>query len=229
MSLDTSWWSEIIAQQSHILAPIKSFLVSELKQHTIYPPMKNLFEAFELCPRDDLTVVILWQDPYHNPGQAHGLSFSVPEWITHPPSLDNIFASIKHDYPHAHFDTSDLSCRARQWVLLLNSFLSVQAHKPLSHAKIWREKFTDQIITHISYHKDHVVFLLRWAFAQSKSILIDTTKHFVLKAPHPSPLSAHRGFMDCGHFVQTNTQLKIWWYADIDRSTKIDPVKHRTD
>ena len=207
-------------EKQQYLSDIKDFLLSEIKKwKTIYPPMKNIFKSMNLCDFDNLKVVIIWQDPYHWPGQAHGLSFSVPDWVEPPPSLKNIFKAIQHDYPWNDNDTGNLESRATQWILLLNSFLTVEANKPLSHSKIGRDQFTDQIIRQVSNHKEHVVFLLRWSFAQWKRELIDESKHVVLTAPHPSPLSAHRWFIDCGHFKITNEHLKTRWYKEINWST----------
>lgn len=175
---------------------------------TIYPPGSLIFNAFEQTPFDKLSVVILGQDPYHNPGQAHGLSFSVPDGIAPPPSLVNIYKEIKEDLGIPIPTHGNLLPWARQGVLLLNASLTVEAHKPMSHAQIGWHHFTDAVIRKISDEKEHVVFMLWGKFAQSKEGLIDTSKHLVLKAAHPSPLSAYNGFYGCRHFSKTNKWLE---------------------
>lgn len=178
-----------------------------LNQHTdVYPQPENLFRAFNETPFDTVRVVILGQDPYHNPGQAHGLSFSVPDGTPTPPSLLNIFKEIEHDVG-VHRTKTDLTDWAQQGVLLLNAVLSVIKNEPTSHAGIGWEEFTDYVIKTISDKREGVVFLLWGSYARSKKALIDTSKHLVLEAPHPSPLSAHRGFLGCGHFSHTNAFL----------------------
>jgi uracil-DNA glycosylase len=164
-----------------------------------------------------LKVVILGQDPYHNVGQAHGLSFSVPEGIPHPPSLRNIFAELVADIPGFHVPRSgDLTHWAEQGVLLLNATLTVRAHEAGSHQRMGWEEFTDQIIATISSQLENVVFLLWGSYAQRKSALINSNKHLILKSVHPSPLSAYRGFFGCRHFSQANDYLKASGRAAID-------------
>ena len=173
----------------------------------IYPTPDNLFNALELTPFANLKVVIIGQDPYHNPAQAHGLSFSIPKGIRKPPSLLNIFKELKSDCGIEIPDNGFLESWAKQGVLLLNAVLTVEENKPGSHAAIGWQTFTDTIIEKINHHPDQIIYLLWGSYAQKKQALIDTQKHIVLTAPHPSPLSAHRGFLGCGHFSKTNELL----------------------
>jgi uracil-DNA glycosylase len=175
---------------------------------TIYPPGSLIFNAFNQTGFDKVKVVILGQDPYHGPGQAMGLSFSVPPGVAPPPSLVNIFKELKSDLGlEIPSGVGDLSPWAKQGVLLLNAALTVRAGEPFSHAKIGWADFTDAVIRHISDHKVNVVFILWGKFAQEKQVLIDETKHHVLKAAHPSPFSADKGFFGCRHFSKTNQLL----------------------
>jgi uracil-DNA glycosylase len=173
----------------------------------IYPPGSLLFNAFDKTPFDKVKVVLLGQDPYHNPGQAQGLSFSVPKGITKPPSLINIFKELQSDLGIAPSPDGNLEKWATQGVLLLNASLSVRKNEPGSHSKIGWIEFTDAVIKKISEEKKGVVFLLWGKFAQDKQTLIDETKHHVLKAAHPSPFSADKGFFGCKHFSKTNEFL----------------------
>ena len=173
----------------------------------IYPPGSLIFNAFEHSPVDKVKVVILGQDPYHGRGQAMGLSFSVPENVAPPPSLINIFKELHDDVGVPFPKTGDLTKWANEGVLLLNASLTVRAGEPMSHSKIGWHIFTDCVISKISERKEHVVFLLWGKFAQEKTALIDTKKHHILKAAHPSPLSASHGFFGCQHFSKTNTYL----------------------
>ena len=177
------------------------------KSKTVYPPPKDLFRAFNETPFDKVSVVILGQDPYHNPGQAHGLCFSVPNGIPAPPSLLNIFKEIEDDIGTKRTNT-DLTDWAQQGVFLLNAVLSVLKNQPTSHAGLGWEEFTNEVIHTISEKREHIVFMLWGAYAKSKKNLIDTNKHLMLEAPHPSPLSAHRGFFGCKHFSRANKYLK---------------------
>jgi uracil-DNA glycosylase len=174
---------------------------------TIYPAGKDIFRAFELTPFPKVKVVILGQDPYHNPGQAHGLSFSVPKGIPHPPSLQNILKEIGDDLGHPIPGSGDLRYWAEQGVLLLNASLTVAAHQPNSHAHIGWHQFTDAVIARLSANREHIVFLLWGSFAAQKAALIDVNRHLILKTAHPSPLSAYRGFFGCRHFSKTNEYL----------------------
>jgi uracil-DNA glycosylase len=185
---------------------------------TIYPPGPLLFNAFDKCPFETLKVVIIGQDPYHGAGQAMGLSFSVPPGVKAPPSLVNIFKELKQDIGLQIPPHGDLSHWATQGVLLLNATLSVRAEEPNSHALIGWQQFTNQVIKKISDEKKGIVFLLWGKFAQEKESLIDTQKHYVLKAAHPSPFSAHNGFFGCGHFSKTNDLLMKQGLQPIDWS-----------
>ena len=174
---------------------------------TIYPPGSLIFNAFEKTPFDKVKVVILGQDPYHNPGQAMGLSFSVPDGVPAPPSLVNIYKELNTDIGMPIPTTGNLTKWATQGVLLLNAVLTVRANEPASHAKIGWMDFTNAVIKKISDEKTGVIFLLWGKFAQEKQVLIDETKHHVLKAAHPSPLSAYNGFFGCKHFSRVNFLL----------------------
>ena len=174
----------------------------------IYPPASEVFNAFTLTPLDNVKVVILGQDPYHGPGQAHGLCFSVQSGVKTPPSLVNIYKELAQDIEGFHIpEHGNLTAWAEQGVLLLNTVLTVEQGKAHSHAKWGWETFTDAVIKSVNDTQHGVVFLLWGSHAQKKGQSIDTQKHYVLSAPHPSPLSAHRGFLGCRHFSQTNTLL----------------------
>ena len=173
----------------------------------IFPPGPLIFNAFKQTPFDKVKVVILGQDPYHNKNQAHGLSFSVPDGIPKPPSLLNIFKELRNDLGIEMPVNGNLQKWANQGVLLLNASLTVRENEPGCHSQIGWLQFTDQVIKKISDEKEGVIFLLWGKFAQLKQSLIDETKHFVLKAAHPSPLSAHNGFFGCKHFSKTNELL----------------------
>lgn len=181
----------------------------------IYPHPKNIFAALDKTPFEKVRVIILWQDPYHGSSQAHGLSFSVQEWVRNPPSLMNIFKEIQWDLGIPSPKNGDLTRWAEQGVLLLNTTLTVRAWQPMSHAGKWWETFTDSVIHTLSEERDFLIFLLWGSHAQKKKSLIDTNKHIVLEAPHPSPLSAHRGFLGCGHFSKTNALLREHWLSEI--------------
>ena len=185
---------------------------------TIYPAGSKIFNAFDLTPFENVKVIILGQDPYHEPNQAMGLSFSVPDGIPVPPSLVNIYKELKADIGMDIPKSGDLTNWAKQGVLLLNAALTVRAAEANSHANIGWHLFTDAVIKKISEESSGKVFLLWGSFAQAKQVLIDQTKHKILKAPHPSPLSAHRGFLGCKHFSAANNylmqtgQLPIDWH-----------------
>ena len=196
-------------------AELRAFLVDERAKYAVYPTGRDIFNAFQRTPFDAVRVVILGQDPYHGPGQAHGLCFSVPRGIPPPPSLQNIFAEIHRDLgipPPGH---GDLSKWADQGVLLLNATLTVRAEQAGSHQGKGWERFTDAAISALARERKGIVFLLWGRFAQNKEGLIGD-QHYVLKAPHPSPLSAHRGFIGCGHFGQANELLSAQGQAPID-------------
>jgi uracil-DNA glycosylase len=204
-------WKEALKQEftKPYFLEIVTFLKMEKSAgKTIYPPGPLIFNAFNQTPFDKVKVVILGQDPYHNPGQAHGLSFSVPAGVKPPPSLVNIYKEITNDIGiEMPVEYGNLTHWAEQGVLLLNAILTVRANEPASHSKIGWMNFTDAIIKKISDEKTGVVFLLWGNFAQEKQILIDETKHFVLKAAHPSPFSVHKGFFGCKHFSKANQIL----------------------
>lgn len=186
---------------------LTEFVRGEYALQTIYPPGMEIFNAFNHCSLDQVKVVILGQDPYHGQGQAHGLAFSVRAGVAFPPSLQNIFKEIKADLGKDMPPNGDLTHWADQGVFLLNATLTVRANQAGSHQNKGWEEFTDEVIRTISDSREHVVFLLWGAFAQKKVALIDGKKHLILKAPHPSPLSAHRGFLGCRHFSKTNEYL----------------------
>ena len=174
---------------------------------TIYPPGSLIFNAFNTTPFDKIKVVILGQDPYHGPGQAHGLCFSVQNGVPPPPSLFNIYKELHSDIGFRIPNHGNLTAWAQQGVFLLNASLTVRAGEPMSHSKIGWASFTDNVIKTISDKKENVVFILWGKFAQEKKVLIDETKHFVLRSAHPSPLSANAGFFGCRHFSKTNEYL----------------------
>lgn len=184
---------------------------NERKTRNVFPTKDDMFRALELTPFDSIKVVILGQDPYHGPGQAHGLAFSVPEGQAIPPSLQNIFKELSEDVGVSIPRSGDLSKWAKQGVLLLNSILTVAEDAPASHANLGWEQFTSAIISAISAHKENVFFVLWGKQAQSKKSLIDLTKHNILQAPHPSPLSAYRGFFGSKPFSTINKAHNIDW------------------
>lgn len=210
VKIEPSWHEALKSEFSkpYFLEIVTFLKIEKNAGKTIYPPGPLIFNAFNHTTFDKVKVVILGQDPYHNPGQAHGLSFSVPAGVKPPPSLVNIFKEIQKDtgiaMPEGY---GNLTSWADQGVLLLNAVLTVRANEPASHAKIGWMSFTDAVITKISDEKKGVIFLLWGKFAQEKQMLIDETKHFVLKAAHPSPFSADRGFFGCKHFSKTNELL----------------------
>ena len=186
-----------------------SFVKDEYQNKKVFPNGKDLFNAFNHSPLDQVKVVILGQDPYHGPNQAHGLSFSVRPGVPFPPSLLNIFKEIKSDIGKDMPPNGDLTRWADQGVFLLNATLTVRAHEAGSHQKKGWEEFTDEVIRVISAQRENVVFLLWGAYAQKKADLIDQSKHLILEAPHPSPLSSYRGFFGCRHFSQVNAYLVL--------------------
>ena len=203
-------WKEILKDEFEkpYFTDIVEFLKTERAlKHVIYPPGRLIFNAFAQTPFDSVKVVIIGQDPYHGAGQAHGLSFSVPNGVAFPPSLQNIFKELHSDIGMPIPKTGNLTPWAKQGVMLLNASLTVRANEPNSHAKIGWTIFTDAVIQKISQQKRGVVFLLWGKFAQEKQALIDTAKHYILKAAHPSPLSANNGFFGCKHFSKTNELL----------------------
>ncbi|SRR5579871_629853 len=209
VQIEESWKKVLLQEFSQpYFAGIVSFLKAEKSSGKIvYPPGKFIFNAFNTTPFDKVKIVLLGQDPYHGPGQAHGLSFSVPNCIPQPPSLINIFKELHNDIGLAIPNHGNLTHWAEQGVLLLNASLTVRANEPMSHSKIGWSQFTDAVIKKVSEQKNNVVFLLWGKFAQEKQALIDSEKHLVLKAAHPSPFSADRGFFGCRHFSKANEYL----------------------
>ncbi|WP_026953416.1 uracil-DNA glycosylase [Algoriphagus mannitolivorans] len=217
VKIENSWknaLSETFSQK--FFSDLISFVKDEYRSHLVFPPGKEIFNAFWHCPLEKVKVVILGQDPYHGPGQAHGLSFSVRAGIPFPPSLLNILKEIRQDIGKDMPPDGDLTRWADQGVFLLNATLTVRAHQAGSHQNKGWEQFTDEVIKVINQQRENVVFLLWGAYAQKKSALIDENRHLVLKAPHPSPLSAHRGFLGCGHFSKANQFLESKGINPID-------------
>lgn len=215
-------WKNILSPefQKPYFSALKGFLVSEKKSYSIYPPGPKIFEAFNRTPYDKVKVVLLGQDPYHGPGQAHGLCFSVPAGIAFPPSLQNIFRELQTDVGIPYPLSGDLSKWADQGVMLLNATLTVRANQAGSHQGQGWETFTDAVISSLSAGRENLVFLLWGNYARQKKALIDASKHHILEAPHPSPLSVYRGFFGCRHFSQTNHILQ---------QAGIPPIDWRTD
>lgn len=218
VKLDPSWYAVLQPQfEAPYFAQLKEFLVAERQQYTCYPPGGKIFNAFDTTPFDKVKVVILGQDPYHEPGQAMGLCFSVPQGVQVPPSLVNIIKEINDDLGTQIPTTcGDLSGWAEQGVLLLNATLTVRAHQAGSHQRHGWETFTDAAIQALSQQRSGLVFLLWGSYAIAKKSLIDSTKHCILTAPHPSPLSAYRGFFGCRHFSQANNYLAAHGQQPID-------------
>ena len=186
---------------------LKTFLVEEKKQHTVYPSGANIFSAFDNTPFNNVKVVVLGQDPYHGAGQAHGLSFSVQDGVPYPPSLQNIFKELKDDLGCNTPKSGNLTAWAKQGVFLLNTVLTVRASEANSHRNQGWENFTDAVIRLLNSQKEHLVFILWGSPAGAKASLIDAKKHLILKAPHPSPLSSYRGFFGSRPFSKSNEYL----------------------
>jgi uracil-DNA glycosylase len=194
-----------------------SFVKDEYQQYICYPKGSDIFKAFELTPFPEVKVVIIGQDPYHGPNQAHGLCFSVQDAVAKPPSLDNIFKAIKEDVGKPIPKSGNLTSWAKQGVLLLNATLTVRAHEAGSHQGQGWETFTNAVISHLSEQREHLVFLLWGGFAKRKSTLIDKQKHLVLTSGHPSPLSANRGYwFGHKHFSETNAYLEKYGQEGIE-------------
>lgn len=209
IQIETGWKAQLEDEfRKAYFQSIRYFLRQEKeKLKIIYPPGSLIFNAYNLTPFNKVKVIILGQDPYHGPGQAHGLSFSVPAGIKPPPSLVNIFKEIKNDLGLDPPGNGNLERWAVQGVFLLNAMLTVEKDKPASHQHIGWQYFTDATITALSQHREHLVFMLWGAFAQQKAQLVDQSKHLVLTSPHPSPFSADRGFFGCKHFSKANAYL----------------------
>ncbi len=218
--IEAGWKEELKEEfEKPYFEKIVQFLKSEKTAgKVIYPPGKLIFNAFDTTTFSKVKVVIIGQDPYHNPGQAHGLCFSVPDQVQPPPSLVNIFKELQTDLEIPISRSGNLEKWAKQGVLLLNASLTVEANKPMSHSELGWNIFTDEVIKHVSQKKEHVVFMLWGKFAQNKAVLLDESKHKVLKAAHPSPLSAYNGFFGCGHFSKANAWLREKGEQPIDWS-----------
>jgi len=218
IALDPSWLLQLEPEfRAPYMIRLRDYLRAEKKRGArIFPPGKLIFNALNSTPLDTVKVVILGQDPYHGPGQAQGLSFSVPRGVPVPPSLQNIYKELQSDLglpPPGH---GDLGSWARQGVLLLNAVLTVEAHKAGSHQGQGWEQFTDRVVSVVNEKKDAVVFMLWGSYAQKKGAVIDRSRHLVLMAPHPSPLSAYRGFLDCRHFSRCNEYLEAKGKSPVD-------------
>ncbi|MEG1499346.1 MAG: uracil-DNA glycosylase [Bacteroidales bacterium] len=215
--IDASWQKVLKADfESEYFEHLKIFLLEEKKKNIVYPVGNKIFAAFNRTPFDKVKVVLLGQDPYHGPGQAEGLCFSVPDGIPMPPSLMNILKELESDLGYPFPSNGHLGKWADQGVFLLNATLSVCEHRAGSHQGHGWETFTDSVIRHLSEEKQGLVFLLWGNFAQAKASLIDTNKHYLLKTVHPSPLSAYRGFFGCKHFSKTNEILQQQGKTPID-------------
>ncbi len=213
-------WKKVLNNEAEkaYFKTLSAFVKKEYLSSVVYPPPKDIFRAFDLCPFNQVRVVILGQDPYHGAGQANGLSFAVHTGIPLPPSLQNMFKEIENDLRVVPLRDGDLSRWAKQGVLLLNATLTVRASSPGSHQKVGWETFTDKAVQALSEQKEHLVFLLWGNYAKEKGKIIDRTKHCVLTAAHPSPFSAYNGFFGCKHFSQANEYLKQQGKKEIDWS-----------
>lgn len=211
-------WKEKLADEFEkpYFKELTDFVRQEYKTQVCYPPGNLIFNAFNLCPFDQVKVVIIGQDPYHGPGQAHGLCFSVNDGIPFPPSLQNIFKEIQADLGKEVPATGNLTRWAQQGVLLLNATLTVRAHQAASHQRHGWEEFTDAVIRKLSQERDHLVFILWGAYAQKKGAVIDRERHLVLTSAHPSPLSAYHGFFGNKHFSLTNAYLEQYGKTPIN-------------
>ncbi|NDV95724.1 uracil-DNA glycosylase [Dysgonomonas sp. 521] len=217
VKIEQSWKEQLKDEfEKDYFVKLTDFVREEYKTKQIFPPAKLIFNAFEHTPFDKVKVVILGQDPYHNDGQAHGLSFSVPDGMPAPPSLVNIFKEINRDLGIPVPQSGNLTRWANQGVLLLNATLTVQAHQAGSHQRKGWEPFTDAAIRRLAEGRDNLVFILWGAYAQKKASFIDGTKHLVLKSVHPSPLSAHNGFFGNNHFSEANKYLESKGIAPVE-------------
>lgn len=223
--LDEGWKERLKPEfESRYMEDLRGFLRTELKSgKTIFPKGSEYFRALDLTPLENVRVVILGQDPYHGPGQAHGLCFSVQPGVRTPPSLVNIYKELQADVGFQPVKHGFLEHWAKQGVLLLNSVLTVQQAQAASHRGKGWEQFTDAVIRVVNEECEHVVFILWGAYAQKKASFVDTSKHLVLKAPHPSPLSAHNGFFGCRHFSKANQFLLEKGLEPIDWQLPEDP------
>ena len=217
VKIEDSWKRRLADEfEKEYFVRLTDFVKSEYRQGAVYPPGSSMFNAFAHCPFDKVKVVILGQDPYHEPGQAHGLCFSVQDDVPFPPSLVNIFKEIQSDLGKPIPATGNLTRWADQGVLLLNATLTVRAHQAGSHQNRGWETFTDAVIHRLAQERSHIVYLLWGAYAQRKGAFIDGKKNLVLKSAHPSPLSAYRGFFGNKHFSQANDYLVATGQTPID-------------
>lgn len=217
VKIEKTWKTQLEKEfEKDYFLRLTDYIRAEYKQNTVYPEGKHLFNAFEHCPFDQVKVVILGQDPYHEPGQAHGLCFSVQDGTALPPSLQNIYKEIRTDEGIEPLKSGNLERWANQGVLLLNATLTVRAHLAGSHQNKGWETFTDAVIHTLAEKRSGLVFILWGAYAQKKGAFIDQNKHLVLKAVHPSPLSVYRGFFGCKHFSKTNDYLLSKGLVPID-------------
>ena len=217
VKISESWKTRLNSEfDKPYFTQLVDFVKLEYQTQSIYPPGREIFKAFDACNFDDVKVVIIGQDPYHGPGQANGLCFSVRDGVRMPPSLVNIFKEIQNDIGKPIPKSGDLERWANQGVLLLNATLTVRASSPGSHQSKGWEQFTDSVIEKVSKEKENVVFLLWGAYAQKKGEVIDRTKHMVLMSAHPSPFSADRGFFGCKHFSKANEYLRSKGLKEIE-------------
>jgi len=217
VQIEESWKAHLEPEfEKDYFNRLTEFVRNEYMTEPIYPPGKLIFNAFDLCPFDKVKVVIIGQDPYHGPGQAHGLCFSVNDGVRFPPSLINIFKEIKEDIGTPPPTTGNLTRWAEQGVLLLNATLTVRAHQAGSHQNKGWETFTDAAIRELANNRENLVFILWGSYAQKKGSFIDRNKHLVLSSAHPSPLSAHNGFFGNKHFSRTNDYLKAHGKSEIN-------------
>jgi uracil-DNA glycosylase len=208
VQIEPSWKERLASEfEKPYFETLTAFVKDEYKSHTVYPPPKEIFRAFDLCPFEEVRVVILGQDPYHGARQANGLAFAVHQGIGNPPSLQNVFKEIEDDLGHPVSRDGDLSRWAKQGVLLLNATLTVRAGAPGSHQGVGWEAFTDAAVKALSEEREHLVFMLWGSYAKQKGAIIDRTKHLVLESAHPSPFSADKGFFGSKHFSKANEYL----------------------
>lgn len=217
VKIEPGWAARLQAEfDAPYFERLTAFVRTEYRNGPCYPPGRQIFSAFDLCPFDRVKVVIIGQDPYHEPGQAEGLCFSVADGVQHPPSLQNIFKEIQDDLGHPIPASGSLRRWAEQGVLLLNATLTVRAHRAGSHQGQGWEEFTDAAIRCLANEREHLVFILWGSYAQRKGAVIDRERHLVLTSPHPSPLSAHRGFFGNHHFSRANDYLQRHGTAPIE-------------
>lgn len=217
VQIEESWKKHLAPEfEKDYFVQLTDFVRNEYAHTTVYPPGRLIFNAFNLCPFDRVKVVIIGQDPYHGPGQAHGLCFSVNDGIAFPPSLQNIFKEIQADLGKPIPTSGNLTRWAEQGVLMLNATLTVRAHAAGSHQRRGWEEFTDAAIRALNNEREHLVFILWGAYAQKKGAFIDRSRHLVLTSAHPSPLSAHNGFFGNHHFSLTNDYLRAHGQSPID-------------